>query len=46
MTRDKNPSSSLAQRTVFNGINAEQMFTAEIVPLPELMSGEILVKVI
>jgi hypothetical protein len=33
-------------RTVFNGINAETMFTAQNAFLPELAPGEILVKVI
>jgi hypothetical protein len=46
MTRDQDINTNLASRTVFNGINCEQMFSSEIVPLPELMPGEILVKVI
>jgi hypothetical protein len=46
MTRDQDISPILGDRTVFNGINSEQMFVAEKVPLPELAAGEILVKVI
>jgi hypothetical protein len=34
-----------AARTVFNGTNAETMFTAQSAFLPELAPGEILVKV-
>jgi hypothetical protein len=46
MTGDKDISPVLGARTVFNGINAEPMFVAEEVTLPELAIGEILVKVI
>ena len=45
MTFDQEPSPILGTRTVFNGAQAEQMFHAEVVPLPELGPGEILVKV-
>jgi threonine dehydrogenase-like Zn-dependent dehydrogenase len=45
MTRDQDISPVLGVRTIFNGINAEQMFVGEKVPLPELAVGEILVKV-
>ena len=34
-----------AARTVFNGVNAKTMFTAQTTLLPELAPGEILVKV-
>ena len=33
-------------RTVFNGADSKTMFAAETADLPELASGEILVKVI
>jgi hypothetical protein len=36
---------TVGTRTVFNGTEAEQMFHAEAVLLPELEPGEILVKV-
>jgi hypothetical protein len=46
MTRDQETDPTSGVRNVFHGINSEQMFTAETVPLPELGVGEILVKVI
>lgn len=36
----------MATRTVFNGLDVNEMFTEESVSLPELAPGEILVKVI
>ncbi len=43
---DKKTYPNSGARTVFNGINAENMFTPETALLPELAQGEILVKVI
>lgn len=46
MTRDQDANTNVATRTVFYGVQAEPMFAAETVSLPELAPGEILVKVI
>ncbi len=43
---DKKTHPNSGARTVFNGISAETMFTAQTALLPELAPGEILVKVI
>lgn len=43
---DQDSSGVSSQRIVFNGLNSEEMFTSETVPIPELAPGEILVKVI
>ncbi|UJR10424.1 hypothetical protein I4U23_014628 [Adineta vaga] len=45
MIRDQDTIPILGARTIFNGTNSSEIFTAEIVPLPELAPGEILVKV-
>ncbi|CAF2794460.1 unnamed protein product [Rotaria sp. Silwood2] len=42
---DKDTSQMLGERIVFNGLNSEVMFSSEIVPIPKLAPGEILVKV-
>jgi hypothetical protein len=46
MTHYQDTGPILGTRTVFNGVTAEEIFSAETVPLPELAVGEILVKVI
>lgn len=43
---DQDSNGVSSQRIVFNGLNSEEMFTSETVPIPELAPGEILVKVI
>ena len=45
MTREQTASALSGARTIFNGVNAESVFTAQTAPLPELSIGEILVKV-
>lgn len=45
MTREQTASALSGARTIFNGVNAETVFTAQTAPLPELSVGEILVKV-
>lgn len=46
MTREQETGPMLGNRVVFNGIDSDQMFVSEDVPIPELAPGEILVKVI
>ena len=46
MTDGQDTRTVMAQLTVVNGLDANEMFTEESVSLPELAPGEILVKVI
>lgn len=45
MLTDRDTTSMLGARAVFNGAQAAEMFSPETVPLPDLSPGEILVKV-
>ena len=46
MAREQSAYPLSGARTIFNGVNAETVFAAQTVPLPELSPGEILAKVI
>ena len=46
MTHGQDTGPIFGERTVFNGVESEEIFSVETVPLPELAVGEILVKVI